>query len=43
MAPLEATAAQGDEFLERIVNRLCGYLQEMIDGERVAEIPPFHP
>ncbi len=42
-SPLEATAAQGDEFLERIVNRLCGYLQEMIDGERVAEIPPFHP
>ena len=23
--------------------RVAAYVQEMIDGKRVAEIPPFHP
>ena len=38
-----ADADQGREFLRRIVERLTAYLQEMIDGTRVAEVPPFYP
>lgn len=41
--PAMATAAKGDEYIKRIVDRLTTYLQEMIDGKRVIEIPPFHP
>lgn len=41
--PAMATAQQGQAFIARIVDRLTNYLQEMIDGKRVAEIPPFHP
>ncbi len=41
--PAMATAAKGQEFIQRIVDRVTAYVQEMIDGKRVAEIPPFHP
>jgi creatinine amidohydrolase len=42
-APAMATAETGKAFIERIVDRVTKYVQEMIDGKRVAEIPPFHP
>lgn len=41
--PSLATAEKGRKFIERIVDRLGVYAQEMIDGRRVIEIPPFHP
>ena len=41
--PAMATAEKGQEFINRIVDRLTTYVQEMIDGKRVMEIPPFHP
>ena len=41
--PAMATKAKGDEYIKRIVERLTTYIQEMIDGRRVIEIPPFHP
>lgn len=41
--PALATAGKGQRFIERTVERLANYLQEMMDGKRVAEIPPFHP
>jgi len=41
--PSTATAECGQEFIRRIVDRVSIYLQEMIDGQRIAEIPPFHP
>lgn len=41
--PAMATAEQGRVFLDRIVARVTDYLQEMIDGKRVATIPPYYP
>jgi creatinine amidohydrolase len=41
--PALATAVKGQALLERIVERVAGYLQEMIDGQRVVPIPAFHP
>lgn len=41
--PSLATAKQGDEFIERIVDRVTVYLQEMIDGKRIAKIPDYFP
>lgn len=41
--PACATAEVGDEFLRRIDQRLAAYLQAMIDGQRVAEQPPYFP
>jgi creatinine amidohydrolase len=40
--PPMATAEKGQEMLRRIVDRLTSYLEEMISGVRLAEIPPFH-
>jgi creatinine amidohydrolase len=40
--PALATAAKGQAFIERIVERLTNYLREMIDGRRAVEIPPFY-
>jgi creatinine amidohydrolase len=40
--PAMATAEKGEAFIERIVDRVSAYVQEMIDGKRVMEIPPFH-
>jgi len=41
--PSMATANQGQVFLDRIVERVTAYLEEMIDGKRIAPIPPFFP
>jgi len=41
--PALATAAKGQAFIERIVDRLSKYIQEMIDGRRVVAIPPHFP
>ncbi len=41
--PAMATAEKGQAFIERAVDRVAVYLQEMIDGKCVAEIPAFHP
>ena len=39
--PSTATAAKGAAFIERIVDRLADYMEEMVEGRRVAEVPPF--
>jgi hypothetical protein len=39
--PSLATAETGRVFLDRIAERLTVFVQEMIDGNRVATIPPF--
>jgi creatinine amidohydrolase len=41
--PSMATAKQGEEFIRRIVERVATYLQEMIDGKRVAKVPSYFP
>jgi creatinine amidohydrolase/Fe(II)-dependent formamide hydrolase-like protein len=41
--PALATAATGEEFLRRIVERLTIYVQEMIAGKRVSSVPPYFP
>ena len=41
--PSMATKDKGQEFITRIVDRVSQYIQEMIDGTNVIEIPPFHP
>jgi len=41
--PALATRQVGEEFIKRIVERVALYLQEMIDGKRVATIPDFFP
>ena len=41
--PSLATAAKGEVFIERIVDRVSAYVQEMIDGTRIIPIPPHHP
>jgi creatinine amidohydrolase len=41
--PALATAAKGQACIDRIVERLARYVQEMIDGTRTQAIPPFHP
>src|SRR6266705_1737377 len=39
--PSLATAEQGEEFIQRIAERVTLHVQEMIDGKRVAKIPPY--
>jgi creatinine amidohydrolase/Fe(II)-dependent formamide hydrolase-like protein len=41
--PGMATAAKGQEFIKRIVDRVTKHVQDMIDGKNVVEIPAFHP
>jgi len=41
--PSLATAAQGEKFIERIVERVTVYLKEMIEGKRVAKAPEYFP
>jgi creatinine amidohydrolase len=41
--PALAEAATGRAFLERIVERVAAYVEEMIDGGCEAEVPPFFP
>jgi creatinine amidohydrolase len=38
-----ATAEKGRELLSRIVDRVASYLEEMMDGRRGAEVPPYDP
>ena len=40
--PAMATAAKGREFIDRTIPRLVEKLQNMIDGNAVAEMPHFH-
>ena len=42
-SPAKATSANGQILFDRIVDRVARYLQEMIDGPKVAEIPPYFP
>jgi creatinine amidohydrolase len=42
-APRQATAAAGAAMLAAIVDELVGFVSGMIDGTKVATIPPFHP
>ena len=41
--PSLATALQGEGFIKRIVERVATFVQEMMDGKRVAKIPPYFP
>ena len=41
--PSLATAAQGEEFVTRIVERVTVYMQEMMEGKRVAKLPEYFP
>ena len=41
--PAMATAAKGEAFVERAVERLVKIAAEIISGERRSELPPFHP
>ncbi len=41
--PAMATAETGRAMIERIVDRVATYVQDMIDGRRVNETPPFYP
>jgi len=41
--PSLATAAQGKELIQRIVERVTQYVQEMIEGKRIAKMPAYFP
>ncbi len=41
--PPMATAEKGREMVGRTVDRVASYLEEIIDGHRRAEVPPFQP
>ena len=41
--PGKATAEAGRELIDRVVDRVSTFVNEMIDGKRVAEVPDFHP
>jgi creatinine amidohydrolase len=41
--PLAATAEAGRAMVEALITEVAKYTQAMIDGKRVAEVPPFHP
>lgn len=42
-APSMADAKRGRELLHRVTDRVTEFLQTMIDGNRVAPVPPFYP
>lgn len=42
-SPSLATAEKGEILMERTVERVAQYLEEMLAGRREAEIPPFFP
>lgn len=42
-SPTMATAESGQVLLDLIVDGVSEYVRGMIDGRRVAEIPPYHP
>lgn len=41
--PSLATAAQGEEIIRRIVDRVTAFAQQMMNGERVAQVPHYFP
>lgn len=41
--PAEATAEAGRALVEEIIARVADYVTDMINGRRVAEIPPYFP
>ncbi|MFH1265579.1 MAG: creatininase family protein [Planctomycetota bacterium] len=41
--PPIATREKGEELLGRIVDRVASYVEEIIDGRRRADVPPFQP
>jgi creatinine amidohydrolase len=41
--PALATAENGQLLIDRTVERVSDFVQQMIDGEKVAEVPPFFP
>jgi creatinine amidohydrolase/Fe(II)-dependent formamide hydrolase-like protein len=41
--PAMATAEKGREFIDRTVDRVSDFVTDMIEGRRVAEIPPYFP
>ncbi|MCA9163152.1 MAG: creatininase family protein [Planctomycetales bacterium] len=41
--PAMATAAKGEAFIARSVERVAAFLEDMIAGRRTAPVPPFHP
>ncbi len=41
--PLFATAENGKALIEIAINNVANFVQGMIDGTEVAEIPEFHP
>lgn len=43
MSPASATAQAGEALTKRVVDRVSEYVEAMIDGRRVAEVPPYHP
>jgi creatinine amidohydrolase len=42
-APAQASAATGEKLFALYVDAVSDYLRDMIEGRRVAEIPPFMP
>ena len=40
-SPTHATASVGQQLIDRVVDRVADYLQAMIDGKRIAEVPRF--
>ncbi len=42
-SPTHATSELGEQMLDRICDRVEKYVQEMIDGTRTVDVPPFHP
>ena len=42
-SPALATAEQGNEWFDRVTERLAKFVGEVIDGQRQSEMPPFHP
>ena len=41
--PLQATAENGQALIEIAINNVATFVQGMIDGTEIAEIPEFHP
>ena len=42
-SPALATAEQGNEWFDRVTERLAKFVGEAIDGQRQAQMPPVHP
>ena len=42
-SPALATVEHGNEWFERVTARLAKFVEEVIEGQRRSEAPPFHP